>query len=254
MSIPPRFVVVPVELVYPEQFGDWLSRAIADTGRKLWGLGWRHRYERSDPLDLESLLEIVGVGRSRFYEHLRVLTATGVLRYSNAGGRFTFFFSRPGEFKINSPPSPRWRGKRSPDFRTGSGNSVVVGLSGDGSQQQLYSVFGGECEGGRTLSVFPEFAEAEESGFPDSGQPAVAEVVEMLVQAGVWEDVAEELAGYPWVTVGYVSGWLDWWQLQAPEDVELGLLVSSIRKAREVPLEIQRLYEERGLDVPRKYV
>jgi hypothetical protein len=234
-GLPPRFVVAPIELVYPEQFGDWLSRAIADTGRKLWGLGWRHKYERSDPLDLQTLLEILGLGKSQFYEHLRVLTATGVLRYSNAGGRFTFHYLRPEEFKVGE-------GRGSPDFRTGVGNSVVVedlplNFSGDRIQQQHYSCIGGECEGG-----------AAESGNPDR-----ARIVALLVQAGVWEDVAEELAGYPWVTLGYVSGWLEWWQVRAPDGVELGLLVASMRKAREVPLEIRQWYEQRGLDVPRKY-
>ena len=68
--VPPQYVNVPVELLYHID----LPASVRTTAIRIYGLGWRRGYERTDPVGLDELLEICEVSRSTLYGHLPTLT------------------------------------------------------------------------------------------------------------------------------------------------------------------------------------
>lgn len=207
---PPEYVNAPVALVY----GD-LPRAVILTGIRIWGLGWRWGYVKAGPILEEELLRVCRVGRSQLYEHLRRLLGTGVLRYSNTGGRFKFWFEK----------ASRARAGPSPENRTGLVLGVVVIpdlLSGDSldserekQQQQIVPSLGGECEGGEG----------------ESGKPDWEERVAALDEMGVLAPVREELAGIR--EADYLGEWADW--LTTQEALGAGWAVERMRAGDRAP-------------------
>ena len=226
-TVPPKFVVAPVELVY----GD-MPRPVAMTGLRIWGLGWKHQYKRTDPIREEFLLEICGVRRSQLYEHLRRLMANRVLRYTTKDGRYLFWFD-----DLTQPQ--RIRAGPSPEIRTHDTLSVVVDSSLSDSesdslilqekeQQQVVSESWGECEGGNG-----------ESGKPDWSPENRIEVEEwevrldVLAGMGVLEPTRSRLAEQEYATVEYLEGWEDWFLTQ--DAVGSGFVVCRMRDGDEAP-------------------
>ncbi len=208
--LPAVYVNAPVCLVY----GD-LPRSIALTGIRIWGLGWRYRYERSAPIAEGVLREICGLSRRQLYEHLARLMATGVLRYSNTGGQFTFHFD----------PAQRSRAGPSAENRTDWALGVVVvpdSLSGDSldsrkekQQQHIVPSLGGECEGGEGECGFPHW------------EDRLAAMDEM----GVLPPVREELAGQQ--GQGYLWEWAEW--LTTQDALGVGWAVQRMRAGDRAP-------------------
>ena len=99
--VPPKFAVLPAWLLYDRQ----LSKPVLVTGGRIWGLGWRYRYEQTGPLTVEELCQICDVERSTLYGHLAQLTSASVFSYtSTRRGELVFRFDvRPGE----EPPAVR---------------------------------------------------------------------------------------------------------------------------------------------------
>lgn len=208
MNIPPLYVVAPAALVYGE-----LPRPVAMTGLRIWGLGWRYRYEKAGPVSEEELLSVVRVGRSQLYQHLGRLVATGVLRYSSTGGKFTFWFNKAARFARAGPVSP--------ENRTGivvvdsslSERHVPLSSEGEGQQQHHFPNHGGECEGGAG----------------QSGKSDWEERLKVLDRFGILEPVRSEIAALAWAGVGYLEGWWEWYQAEAECELGAGFFVTQFR-------------------------
>jgi hypothetical protein len=69
--LPPRYVNVPVELLYHAD----LPASLLRTALRIYGLSWRRGYQRTEPIGFDKLREICGVGRSTLYGHLATLSA-----------------------------------------------------------------------------------------------------------------------------------------------------------------------------------
>ncbi len=212
--LPPLYVHAPALLVYSD-----MPRAIAMTGIRIWGLGYQHHYERTGWIPLEVLLSICRVERSQLYEHLGHLVATGMLRYTNINGEFTFTFDQ------------RWM--LSPENRTGSTLSVVVdsNLSTNTSKQQQQQE--------QEASLIPE----TKAGPQNPAQPDWAGRRRTLSAMGVLEPTCSELAELEWVTEEYLARWDNW--MAVHEDVGVGLLVKQIRGGIAAP-ELTREQRARG--------
>ena len=243
VGLPPQYVYAPASLVY----GD-LPRSVILTGIRIWGLGWRYRYERTGKIREQELLEICGLSRSQLYEHLGRLVATGVLRFTNIAGGYLFVFDRTAA-RIRAGPGPP--GVSSPENRTPCPLSVVVGssLAEDAcltvEEQQQHVVSSSEGgSGGEGRRVRKTGLE----GAGESGKPDWAERLAVLARIGVWEPVRSELAGLKWATREYLTMWAEWFEGRE-DQVGVGLLVLAIRRGDEAPATVAR----RGRD-PRDYV
>lgn len=192
-TLPPKFAVLPVSLVY----GD-LPRPVALTGMRIWGLGWRYRYERTAPIGVDELCRICGLRRSQLYEHLSTLAATGVLRYTNVGGELTFLLSEAAA---------------SPENRTEWAIHDVGDSSGPDSDQQQQI-------------LTPH--DARESGKPDGA------ILDALDEIGIAEPTRSEIARLGWVSVDYLADWAYWFADQ--DRVGVGWLVQQIRAGLEAPI------------------
>jgi len=211
--LPPQYVNVPVELLYELD----VPASVLLTAVRIYGLGWRHRYERTDPVSLDELMKICEVSRSTLYGHLVTLGDNRVLRYTtvNVGRERTFVF----ELLMGTPTSPPGRsppGTR-PDFWTDPAIGVVVdsplhpgGLSPCKRQQHTHAVVvRGESEGGRRPSRIPD------------GRS------EILDGLGILEPTRSELLALEHVTERHLSAWADWFNDQ--EELGVGWLVTQIR-------------------------
>ena len=196
--IPPHYVNVPSSLAYGE-----LSRTVIVTGLRIYGLGWRHRYTRTDPIAIADLCAVCGVSRSKLYEHLGRLVTARMLQYTNTAGRFTFTF-RPD--------------RSSPVFGTDQALGVVVDPDSDScskspeNQQQQYSHgFEGGCGGDAIQSRFPDWQER----------------LAVLDRVGVLEPVRSEIAGLGHITLPELEAWETWFASQSKLGV--GALIAQLR-------------------------
>lgn len=211
--LPPRYVNAPASLVY----GD-LPRSIIVTGLRIWGLGWQHEYKRTGRIPIDALCELCGLSRTQLYEHLARLVATGVLRYTNIDGQFTFRFDRGAAMPRDARAGP------SPENRT-DGTIDVVDVSSsfdesfphDKQQQQTTHTHavGGSAEGG-----------AGQSGKPDGR----AEILEAM---GVLEPTRSRLLALEWTNGRYLSEWLAWYEGQ--DALGTGWVIMQIRLGTAAP-------------------
>jgi hypothetical protein len=199
-QLPPRYVNVPVGPLYHMD----LPASVRTTAIRIYGLGWRQGYERTEPIGLDELLEICEVSRSMLYRHLVTLGAKRVLRYTtvNVGSSKSFVFELlMGARTGRSPPA-------SPGFWTDS--TVVVAVVDSSppereitpvnKQQQQHShavAVGGECERG--------------SGPSRKRDDGLSEILDGL---GIVEPTRSELLGLAHVTEPYLEGWLAWYESQ----------------------------------------
>lgn len=229
--LPPQYVNAPVELVY----GVDLPAAVRLTAIRIYGLGWRHRYERTDPVSLEELMEICEVGRSTLYGHLAALGDKRVLRYTtvSVGSSRTFVF----ELLMGAPETAgRAPPGSSPEIWTDSALSVVVDsslsssvrekyVSHDKQRQQQHNhavAVGGVCEGG-----------AEQSRNLDAASG-------ILDELGVLEPTRTELLELPHTSEAYLRRWLAWFEGQAGfgtgwviQQIRAGIAAPEDRETRE---------------------
>jgi hypothetical protein len=206
-QLPPRYVNVLVELLYDID----LPASVPTTALRIYALAWRQGYPRTDPVGLKDLLEICGLSRAQLYEHLARLVGTGVLRYTNIDGQFTFHF----DWEDQRGPA---RARPSPENRTGGAVPVVAvsssreELSAHEKQQHNThtQAVGGECERG-----------GGPSGKRDSG---ASEILDAL---GIMEPTRSELLRMAHVTESYLQTWLGWYE--SPEGLGTGCVVTRIR-------------------------
>lgn len=85
--IPPQYSIAPSWLLYSQD----LPKPVLVTALRIYGLGWRHRYQYSDPITIDELCRVLGLERTQVYEHLAQLG--GVLRYDTIAGTMRFQFS-----------------------------------------------------------------------------------------------------------------------------------------------------------------
>lgn len=66
---------------------------------RLLSKAWRHNYQRTDPLDFETvLLPLLGLTRSQAYLHLNMLRSAHLMRWSTSrNGAYTFTFNTPDQ-------------------------------------------------------------------------------------------------------------------------------------------------------------
>lgn len=88
-DVPPKYVNAPVSVVYDPN----LPRALIVTYVRLRGLAWKNKDRFTPPMRIEELLEITGLKRRAFYQHLSELRETGPLRWeSPQPGYLVLFF------------------------------------------------------------------------------------------------------------------------------------------------------------------
>ena len=197
-ELPPKYVVIPVELVYGA-----MPKGILRTAVRLWGLGWRSferqvGYRYAGPVHVDRLRELCQISRRQLYEHLRYLIRAGVLRYTQDRGQFTFTFGSPDRFHFGAVCA---------ENRTDMGMGVGVGVSP------------------------PESDSESQSGGEQHQQQTGAR--EALVELGVLEPTLSRLLGLEWMTEEYVAGWAVWFKDEA--DLGVGYLVSRWRKGEGAP-------------------
>jgi hypothetical protein len=219
---PPRYVNAPVEFVYELE----LPVSVVMTGLRIYGLGWNHSYEYTDPISLMRLCELCRLGRSQMYGHLQQLVVKGVLRYTSAADVFVFDLL-PARRTSTARGRDRDVDKSSPEIRTGQTLSCCCCSDTESEhkftleqQQQQSSPKGGGGGGGGG----------------QSGNSDWAERVEVLARMGVLEPTRSELAGLEWATVEYLDAWERWW-LEQVEDKRpgLGVVITQVRIGVEPP-------------------
>lgn len=212
--VPPQYSIAPTWLLYGEE----LSKPVLVTALRIFGLGWRHHYERIAPIGLDELCELCGLGRTQMLGHLSLLKAKGVLRYATTDAIVTVEFCRP--MTTRSP---------SPENRTDGALHVVVSSSSSEPEQQQYSPTPTARESGKP--------DCDESGFPDDPGDLVAELSEILAP-----EVAERLvARYPERIMRQLEHYL--WTLDRGTLAGPGWLVRAIEEDWELPAEVQRWLE-----------
>jgi hypothetical protein len=191
-----------------------LSKPVLVTALRIFGLGWRHHYERIAPIGLDELCELCGLARTQMLGHLSLLKAKGVLRYATTDAIVTVEFCRP-----TTTRSP------SPENRTDGALHVVVSSSSEPEQQQ-YSPPPTARESGKP--------DRDESGLPDDPGTLVAELSEILAP-----DVAQRLvARYPERIDAQLEHYD--WALAQGKAAGPGWLVRAIEENWALPDEVQR--------------
>lgn len=88
-DVPPKYVNAPVSVVYDPD----LPRALIVTYVRLRGLAWKNKDRFTPPMRIEALLEITGLKRRAFYQHLSELRESGPLRWeSPQPGHLVLYF------------------------------------------------------------------------------------------------------------------------------------------------------------------
>ena len=209
--LPPRYVHAPSSLIYSD-----LPTSIIVTGVRIWGLGWKHKYRRTGSIPLQHVCDICELSRTQLYEHLARLVGTGVLRYTNIDGQFTFHFDwedRRGPTVCHTSSTGPIRVRPSPENRTGGAVSVVAVSSSreelSPHEKQQHSTHthavGGECERGSGPSGKPDWAASE---ILDAGASKILEAL------GIGEPTRSQLLRLAHVTERYLAGWLAWYRSQ----------------------------------------
>lgn len=198
-ELPPKYVVIPVELVYGA-----MPKGILRTAVRLWGLGWRSferqvGYRYAGPVHVDRLRDLCQISRRQLYEHLRYLIRAGVLRYTQDRGQFTFTFGSPDRFQFGAVCA---------ENRTDMDIGVGVGVS-------------------------PPESDSESQSGGKQQQQQQTRAREALVELGVLEPTLSHLLELEWMTAEYVAGWAAWFKDEA--DLGVGYLVSRWRKGEQAP-------------------
>lgn len=218
--LPPWYVNVTRWLLYEVE----LPPSVRVTGMRVFGLGWNHDYEYTDPVPLAQLRAWCELSRARVYGHLRQLRLAGVLRYTALSDVFVFDL-RPARAHGPARAGPSLNN----ETRHALGVVVVSSsvteesliLQEERQQQQVISSpMGGECEGGGGASLKNETEDWQVR-------------LEVLEEMGVLEPTRSELAGEEWATVEYLEAWEDWFLTQ--DKVASGFVVCRVRDGDEAP-------------------
>lgn len=212
--IPPRYVNAPSTLIYSD-----LPKSIIVTGLRIWGLGWKYDYRKTGLIPLDRLCEILDLSRTQLYEHLARLVATGVLRYTNIDGQFTFLFERGAVIEgdltgeARAGPSPENRTDGTIDVVDDSSISTRYKNHHEQQQQDTHASRGG-CGGSGELS-----------GKPDG--------VRILDAMGVAEPTRSRLLDLEHVTEEYLSAWRAWFESQ--DELGVGWVITQMQQGIEPP-------------------
>ena len=203
--IPPRYVNVPVRLLYEVV----LPPSVRLTGMRIYGLGWNHNYEFTDPISFDRLRSVCGLSRRQMFDHLRVLVNRGVLRYTYAvaAGIYVFDLRPIGNQVVDGELA------RSAENRTG---------------RTLLDVVAHDHEEKETTTTTKEGGVGETEA---CGNPHCLEVLERM---GVLEPTCSEIAGLAWVTVEYLEAW-EAWLREREGKVGVGLLIRQMRTGKLPP-------------------
>lgn len=100
IDVPPKYVNAPTSVVYDPG----MPRALIVTYIRLRGLAWRNKDRFTPPMRIEKLLEITGLKRRAFYQHLSELRETGPLRWeSPQPGHLVLYFDESDRSRASPP-------------------------------------------------------------------------------------------------------------------------------------------------------
>jgi len=230
--------VLPIRLLT----GEGLTRSAMITGQRIWALGWRYRYRRTEAATRHELCEICEVRESQMYQHLGELRAAGVLEYERPrDGRYVFELrdGDDGHLDPGRGETPAVRGGYAPGTGEREGDHLgaaaeipenrnlpsmidvvveshaeldCVNQSDHQQQSGHVLVFGGECEGGADR--------VRKTG--------------LLAELGVLEPTRSELAGLAHVDDGYLEAWGGY--MRAHPELGVGWLVVQVRAGDRPPM------------------
>jgi len=168
ISIPPKYVNVEAPIVYDTS----IPSSMLVTYLRLKGLSWKHQGLRTDTISLENLLEITGLKRRAFYEHLRGLSEMVPLRWESRqpGYLVLFFDALPASGKC-------------PDISVQKNAQPLVVVNKDSLNKDSNLLLNESLEGG----VGGDEISAEKCTAP------VQKNAQLLQEAGVSRGVAEKL-------------------------------------------------------------
>jgi hypothetical protein len=224
--LPPKYANIPTQLLYNLD----LPASARLTAIRIYGLGWRHRYERTDPVSLQELMDICEVGRSTLYGHLATLGDKRVLRYTtvSVGSSKTFVFELIAGTSQGSSPE-NWSCPEnwtpSPEIWTDSAIDAVavpsssVHSSKHDRQQQQHTQATHAVEG-----------ELEGEAAPSRNLDARSDILDEL---GIRDPARSHLLAMPHVTHAYLEAWRDWFQAQ--NHVGIGWVINQLRAAQDSP-------------------
>lgn len=244
VNAPPRYVNTPAWLAY----GDELSPAVFRTFVRIYGLGWNHDYEWTDPVGLDDLYRLCGLSRRQLFAHLRSLVNRHVLRYVYSRATDLYVFDLRS---AHSPPGGAE--SQQPDLLSAE-NRTEVGLldvvAGDPDMEHISVPIKGyvahmrqqqQQRGGMGGDAQCEKPHSGQSGEPDrplrqaqDRPPDFEARLDVLTRMGVLEPTLSELAGLEWADAAYLQGWAAWLEAQQSK-VQPGLVVEQIRRGHRAP-------------------
>ncbi|MGB8984144.1 MAG: C2H2-type zinc finger protein [Anaerolineales bacterium] len=121
LPTPPRYVVLPAEVIEQAFVPDKPRRALLASFIRILSLAWEAKYQQTPPLPEDELIEFLKLSRRQYFDQKADMELLGWLRSSHPRPGFVqFSFSRPGNEKAISLTSA--------ENRTASAeNPVVVG-------------------------------------------------------------------------------------------------------------------------------
>jgi len=218
-----------------------LPPSVRVTGMRIFGLGWNHDYERTDPVSLAQLRTWCGLSRARIYGHLRQLRLAGVLRYTALAEVFVFDL-RP--MRTHGGPA---RAGPSLNNETRHVLSVVV-VDSPLSEESLDSIEEKKEQQQQHTSSLEGGSGGAGLSLNNETRPVVSAWgrrvrLEALEKMGVLEPVRSEIARLEWANLGYLMRWLFW--LEDQDGVGVGLVIQQMRMGEEAPVAVDMRERER---------
>jgi hypothetical protein len=201
IDVPPKYVNAPTSVVYDPD----MPRALIVTYIRLRGLAWRNKDRFTPPMRIEKLLEITGLKRRAFYQHLSELRETGPLRWESP---------QPGHLVLYFDESDRSRGSPQELVHKNAQPLVVVNssLNSDSENSEIQQHHGLDLEGGV------------------GGEEIGAGICTALIKAGVVKERAPALASA--YSAHYLMQKIDYymWAINHGQAANVGWLIRAIEE------------------------
>lgn len=129
LPTPPRYVVIPEEVIEQAYRPDKPRRALLASFTRILSLAWESKYERTPAMNEEELMDFLKLSRRQYYEQRADMELLGWLRSSHPRPGFVqFSFSRSITEKVAPDPSAENRTdgaeSRTPSL-IGGGESLI---------------------------------------------------------------------------------------------------------------------------------
>lgn len=209
IDVPPKYVNAPTSIVYDPD----MSRALIVTYIRLRGLAWRNKDRFTPPMRIEKLLEITGLRRRAFYQHLSELRETGPLRWESP---------QPGHLVLYFDESDRSHASPQELVQKNAQTLVVVNSS-----------LNPDSDSDDSENLQQQHDLGSEGGM--GGEEIGAEICTALIKAGVAKERAPALASA--YSDHYLKQKIDYyiWAIKHGQAANVGWLIRAIEEDWSAP-------------------